>query len=131
MTNPAFLNPLAAVRILHAAGGALFTQALLHAELAGVEWEQEKNRLLKMLAVALPGFACLLCMLLFAGGLALAATWETAYRVPTLAALVLLFGLGAFVAWRSFEAQVTLARHSFAASRQELAADAAVLRAGA
>ena len=129
MTNSASLNPLGAVRILHAAGGALFSQALLHAELAGVEWQEEKHRLLKMLTFALLGFACLLCALLFAGGLALAATWDTAYRLPTLGVLVILCGLGTFAARRGFEAQVALGNHSFAASRQELAADVAVLRA--
>lgn len=123
------IDPLDAVRILRSAGGALFDQARLHSQLAGVEWEEEKRRLLKMLAAALLGFACLLCALLFAGGLVLAATWETAYRVPALAALVVLFACGAFTAWHRFKAWSALARQSFAASREELAADAALLRA--
>lgn len=131
MTKPSALNPLDAVRILRAAGGGLLSQATLHAELAGIEWEEEKNRLLRMLAIALLGFACLLCTLVFAGGLALAAAWETPYRVPTLIALVTLFGSGAAVAWRRFQAQVALGSQSFAASREELAADTAVLKAGA
>lgn len=123
------IDPLDAVRILRSAGGALFDQARLHSQLAGVEWEEEKQRLLKMLAAALLGFACLLGALLFAGGLVLAATWETAYRVPTLAALVILFSCGAFAAWHRFQAWSALAHRSFAASREELAADAALLRA--
>ena len=117
--------------MLHAAGGALFAQALLHAELAGVEWQEEKNRLLRMLAIALLGFACLLCTLLYAGGLALATAWETAYRMPVLAALVILFGCCTVAAWRGFRAQAALGSQSFAASRRELAADTAVLRAAA
>lgn len=131
MTKPAALGPLDAVRVLQAAGGALFAQALLHAELAGVEWEEEKNRLARMLAIALLGFACLLCTLLFAGALALAATWETPYRVPMLAALVLASGSGTFAAWRRFRAHAALGSRSFAASREELAADVALLKAGA
>jgi len=130
-TASAGLDPLDLLRILRAAGGPLFAQALLHGKLAGVEWEEEKNRLLRMLAAALFGFACLLCALLFAGGLVLAATWETAYRVPALATLVILFGFGAVAAWRRFKAWSALADQSFAASREELAADAAVLKAGA
>jgi uncharacterized membrane protein YqjE len=129
VTKPADLSPLDAVRILHAAGGALFAQALLHTELAGVEWQEEKNRLLKMLAIALLGFACLLCTLLFAGGLALATTWDTAYRIPTFAGLVILFSLGTVTAWRRFQAQAALGSQSFAASREELAADTALLKA--
>jgi uncharacterized membrane protein YqjE len=127
----AAINPLDAARMLHAAGGAMLAQALLHAELAGVEWEEEKNRLLRMLALALLGFACLLCTLLFAGGLVLAATWDTPYRVPTFTALAILFSLGTVTAWRRFQAQAALGSQSFAASREEFAADTAVLKAGA
>jgi len=131
VTKPPAINPLDAVRILHAAGGALLSQASLHAELAGVEWEEEKNRLLRMLGIALIGFACLLCALLFAGGLVLATTWETIYRVPTFAALVILFGSGTLAAWRRFQAWAALGSQSFAASREELAADTALLKASA
>ena len=131
MTKPADLGPLDAVRILRAAGGGLLSQAALHAELAGVEWQEEKNRLLRMLAIALLGFACLLSMLLFAGGLALATAWETAYRVPTLGGLVVLFSAGTVAAWRRFQALAAQSRQSFAASREELAVDTALLRASA
>lgn len=130
MTKPDSLNPMDAVRMLHAAGAPLLAeQARLHVALAGVEWKEEKNRLLRMLAVTLLGFACLLCTLLFAGGLAIAATWETAYRLPTLAALAILFGGCTFAAWRRFQAQAALGSQSFAASREELAADTALLKA--
>jgi uncharacterized membrane protein YqjE len=129
VTTSAAPSPLDALRILHAAGGALLSQAQLHAQLAGVEWQEEKNRLLRMLAAALLGFACLLCALLFAGALALAATWDTSYRVPTIAALAILFSLGLVAAWRYFQAQSALGSQSFAASREELAADTAVLKA--
>jgi uncharacterized membrane protein YqjE len=123
------LDLLNAVRILNQAGGALWVQALLHGQLAQVEWEEEKNRLLKMLALTLLGFACLLSAALFAGGLLLAAAWDTAYRIPAGAGLTLLYGFGAAVAWRRFQALSELGRGSFAASREELAADAALLEA--
>ena len=131
MTTPADLGPLNVIRILHAAGGALFVQALLHAELAGVEWKEEKNRLLRMLAIALLGFACLLSALLFAAGLALGAAWDTAYRTPTIAALAILFVICTVAAWRLFRVQAALGSRSFAASREELAAAAAMLKASA
>lgn len=123
------VDPLDVVRVVRLAGGALFDQARLHGQLAGIEWQEDKSRLLKMVAAALLGFASLLCALLFTGGLALAATWETAYRFPTLAALAIAFGCGAFAAWHRFQAWSALGRRSFAASREELAADAALLRA--
>ena len=122
------INLLDAVRVLHSAGGALFVQAGLHGQLARVEWEEEKNRLLKMLAVTLLGFACLLCVLLFAGGLVLAATWETAYRIHAVAGLLVLYAVGTAAAWRRFHALSALSGQIFAASREEFAADAAMLR---
>ncbi len=127
MTKSAAPGLQDAARILQAAGGPLLSQAKLHAKLAGIEWQEEKNRLLRMLAAALLGFACLLCALLFAGALALAMTWDTPYRVPTIAALVILSSLGLVAAWRYFKAQSAL--ESFAASREELAADSALLKA--
>jgi len=120
---------LEAVRNLHAAGGALLVQGLLHGQLARVEWEEEKNRLLAMLLATLFGFACLLCVLLSTGALVLAATWETAFRIPAFVCLILLYGIGAGAAWRRLQAGVALGDQAFAASREELAADAVLLKA--
>jgi len=126
--DPAGINLLDAVRIVRSAGGALSVQALLHGQLARIELEEEKNRLLKMLAATLLGFACLLCVLLFAGALVLAATWETRYRIGACAGLVILYGIGTAAAWRYFQAWSAQNDQSFAASREELAADAALLK---
>lgn len=117
------------LRVLQSAGGALSVQASLHGQLARIDWEDDKRRLLKMLAITLLGFACLLCALLFAGGLLLAAIWGTAYRVPAVAGLVLLYSLGVVTAWQRFQALSALGAQAFAASREELATDAALLKA--
>jgi uncharacterized membrane protein YqjE len=122
------IKALGAIRILRSAGGALLDQLALHAQLAQVEWGEEKTRLLKMLVGAALGFACILCVMLFLGALVMALCWETAYRLPAAAALAALYGLGAGLAWRRL---AVLSRHSsesFAASRAELAADLALLR---
>jgi uncharacterized membrane protein YqjE len=126
--SPQF-RALEAVRLLRSAGGALLGQAVLHAQLAGVEWQAEKRRLLKMLAIGLLGFACLLCALLFAGALVLALSWATAWRVPALAGLVLLFGAGSLLAARRFAVWSALGAQAFAGTRAELALDAALLKA--
>lgn len=126
--EPSTTTPLDVVRLLRSAGGALLVQALLHGQLARIEWQEEKQRLLQLLAVTLLGFACLLCVLLFAGGLLVAATWDTAGRLPALAGLVLLFGAALALAWRRFQRLAALGEHAFAGLRQELAADAALLR---
>jgi uncharacterized membrane protein YqjE len=122
------IDALAAIRLLRSAGGALFDQLALHGQLAQVEWVEEKNRLLKMLAGAVLGFACLQCIMLSVGALLLALCWETVYRIPAAAALIGLYGLGAGFAWRRFTALSALSGQSFAATRVELAADLALIR---
>jgi len=127
-TRTADLTPLDVLRMLQSASGPLLVQAVLHGQLAMIALEEEKQRLLRLLAVALVGFACLLCALLFAGALAVSATWETGFRAHTLAGLVLLFGLGTAAAWQRVGARSS-AGDAFAASREEFAADVAVLKA--
>jgi uncharacterized membrane protein YqjE len=122
------MNPLNAIRVLRSAGGALLDQAILHGELARVEWAQEKQRLLQMIANALASYMCLLCTLIFAGALVLAVCWGTVYRVPAAGALTALYALGTAVSWRRFRALSALGGQSFAATRAELAADMVLLR---
>jgi uncharacterized membrane protein YqjE len=128
ITESAEISPLDAIRVLRSAGKALFSQAALHGQLAGVEWAEEKQRWLKMLAVTLLGYACLLCAMLSAGALVLALCWETAYRIPAVTSLILLYGVGVGIAWRRFQALSALSAHTFAATREELAADMALLK---
>jgi uncharacterized membrane protein YqjE len=116
------------VRLLRSGGGALLVQALLHGQLAHIEWQEEQKRLLRMLAIGVLGFACVMCVLLFSGALAVAAAWQTAWRLPVLAALVILYAAGTAVAWRRFDALAALGDQAFAASRDELALDAALLK---
>jgi uncharacterized membrane protein YqjE len=121
-------TPLEVVRVLRSGGGALLLQALLLGQLAHIEWQQEKQRLLQMFAAALLGFAGLLCVLLFAGGLVLLATWNTPYRLATLAGVVVVCAAGTVAAWRHFQRMAALGGQAFAALREELAADAALLK---
>ena len=123
------LDPLDVLRILQSAGGALFVQMLLHGQLAAIEWEQEKGRLLKMLLILLLGFACLICAMLFTGALVLATAWETAYRIPAIGGLVVVAALGVAATWRRFRVLSATGGKVFAASLKEFAADAALLKA--
>jgi uncharacterized membrane protein YqjE len=120
-----------ALRILRSAGSALFEQALLHGELARIECAQESMRLERKLLIALLGFACLLCTLLFTGALVLAAAWDTSWRLPVIGALVLLHALATALAYRRFSASAPAGGEVFAESRRQLAADAALLKARA
>jgi uncharacterized membrane protein YqjE len=126
--NSTVLGALSAIGRLRSASGALFDQVALHGQLAQVEWREEKARLLKMLMGAMLGFACFLCVMLSMGALVLALCWDTVYRIPAAAALVILYGLATAVAWRRASALAALSGQSFAATRLELAADVALLR---
>lgn len=128
-SEPKGIDPLDALRILRLAGGALFEHSLLHGRLARIEMEQETLRLARMLRIALVGFACLLCGLLFASGTLLMVVWETGYRIHAGFGLMLLFASGALIAWWRFGVWSALGGKVFAASREELAADAALLEA--
>ena len=117
-----------AIRILRSAGRDLFAQTVLHVQLARVEWAEEKSRLMMMLVIMLVGFACLLCVLFFVGFLMLAFAWETAYRIPAVIALITVYGIGTFIAWRRIYTLSALSGQAFAASREELAADIALIK---
>jgi len=119
---------LEALRIMRSAGGALIVQAGLHAQLARVEWAEEKIRLLKMLLLTLLGFACVLCFMLLTGALLLALCWDTPYRIAAVLALIAVYALGALVAWRRFQLLSQRSGRAFGATREEIAADIALMR---
>lgn len=118
------------LRLIRYAGPALYSQAGLHAQLLELEWAQEKQRLLGLLLAALLGYAALLTALLSTTGLLLALSWSTPYRLAVALGLVTANGL--LLAWACLRLGQLVARgrHSFAASREELAADLALLRSG-
>lgn len=117
-----------ALRLLFRAGGDLLTQAGLHGQLARLEWAEEKSRLHRMLITGLLGFASLLSSMVFIGILVMATTWDTAYRLPAITAVVVVYGLAAGFAWRRLRSLSAQGEEAFAATREELAADIALLR---
>jgi uncharacterized membrane protein YqjE len=124
----AAISTLEAICRLHAAGGLLSSQTVLLGQLFRVEWEEEKSRLLTMLLTLLLGFACLLCVMLFVGALVLVLSWETIYRTPAAVALIALYGLGFWLAWRHFQKVSAQSGEAFAATRAEISADLALLK---
>lgn len=121
-------NPLDVVRILRSAGSALFTQVTLHGQLARVEWAEEKSRLLRVVVFGLLGFAGLLCLMLAAGALVLAFSWDTPYRTVAAIAVLAAYGLVAAIAWIRLKALSAQGSQTFAATREELAADIELLK---
>ena len=122
------IHLLRVIRLIRSGAGAMLAQAALHGQLARVEWAQEKRRLLRMLAVALFGFACLLCSLATIGVLVLALSWDTAYRFMAILALLAVYVGGAGFAWHRFQILSALGDQAFAATRDELSADLALIR---
>ena len=122
------INLFAALRILRSAGSALFAQAALHEQLARVEWAEEKSRLLQMLVAILLGFIFLMCGLIVISGALLALSWSTPYRLPVVFGLVAFFVIALVIVWRRFQTLAARGDQSFAATREELAADIALIK---
>jgi uncharacterized membrane protein YqjE len=126
--QPAAINPLELIAALRSAGKPVFAQLALHGQLLRIELAEERNRLLKMVAATLVCFIGLLCSLILAGVAALAFTWDTPYRIPAAIAVIGVFVLVTGLTWWRLLALSAQGRQSFAATREEIAADLALLR---
>lgn len=122
------INPLQLLSLLRSAGGALFAQGALHAQLAHVEWEEEKQRLYQIFVFTLIGFACFICLLVVSSALAIALSWYTPYRIPVFIFLIL--GYLSALVWAGLRIKVLLelSSKSFAATKREIAADIALIK---
>ena len=128
--NPGLeFNPLRALRLLRSAGGALIAQAALHSQLARVEWAEEKIRLTRIAIAALVGLLSAICLLILGSLIALALSWNTPYQIPVIAAVLTFYLLVLLFAVRTLTRQIALGAQSFAATREEIAADIALLKA--
>jgi uncharacterized membrane protein YqjE len=106
----------------------LFIQLELHGRLLKIEWLQEKNRLQQMVCMASLGFAFLLCCLLSLGFLVIAANWSGEYRLLSILLVFSLYLAGLVFCWIRFTALVAKGADSFITSREEFAADIALIR---
>jgi uncharacterized membrane protein YqjE len=122
------LTLLEIIRLLSAAGGAIFIQLGLHGDLVRAEWALEKSRLSRMLFLTLIGFSCGLCILLFTGALVLTCSWETPFRLHGILSVLAVYGLGLAIAWNRFHALSSLSNQAFTASREEILADIALIK---
>lgn len=124
----ASISPLDVVRVLRSAGPALLTQAGLHGDLIRVEWAAEKERIVRLVAAAFIALVALLCVLLTVGALVLAFSWDTPYRTAVAAGLVIVYAAIATIAWQRFKVHTSRGGEAFAATREELAEDMALIR---
>lgn len=116
------------LKLLRSAGSAISAQAALHRQLIQVEWEEEKNRLSQLLMFALLGLICAMGLLLSLSILAIALSWDTEYRIHVLVALPVFYGLVLLWIWKRIKVLLALSRRTFAATREELAADLALVK---
>ena len=122
------MNPLQVLSVVRSASSALLAQTMLHAQLAQVEWEEEKQRLSKMLVFTLIGFACFLCLLFFVGALILTLSWDTQYRIPVFLILIFCYFLALVGAGFKLYVLAEQGSNSFAGTRAEIAADIALIK---
>jgi uncharacterized membrane protein YqjE len=122
------INPLQVLSVVRSASSALLAQATLHAQLAQVEWEEEKQRLSSMLIFTLMGFACFLCLLFFIGAFVLTLSWDTPFRIPVFLGLIFCYFLALLWAGFKLYALAQQGSNSFAGTRAEIAADIALIK---
>ncbi|MFO1388453.1 phage holin family protein [Cellvibrio sp.] len=116
------------IKIFRSAKAALFSQAALHLELAQVEWQEEKQRLVKLALAGVLGFIFFLSFVTFASALIIASCWDTPYRIHAFIGVTLLHFLGLVWAVFCVKKFTALSKHSFAATRAEIASDIALLK---
>jgi len=126
--DSAVINPIDAIRLLRPVSGVLLPRIALYAQLAGVEWAEQKARLSGMLAITLLGFASVLCCMLFAGVLVTTLSWDSAYRIQAIVAVIVVYAAVAGIAWQRFRSASALSAEAFAATREEFAADIALIK---
>jgi len=81
-----------------------------------------------MLAAGTVAFACLLCAMLFGGLLVLALSWNTPYFIAAIVLMIVIYIAGLGIAFYILQSQAALGERSFAATREEFAADIALIK---
>ncbi|MGJ8689234.1 MAG: phage holin family protein [Gammaproteobacteria bacterium] len=107
---------------------AVLAQFSLHLQLLQVEWEQEKSRLQKMLVLLCIGFTLFLCTLLSLAALVLVLSWDTSFRVLSIAMLLGFFAISTALVAYYLQKMSTQKQKAFDDSRKEFAADFALLK---
>lgn len=106
----------------------LLVQLELHSALAKVEWTEEKIRLQNILLIILFGFACFICFLLMTSALFIHLVWHTEYRTAMLIGLSLFYGLAFALSVYRFVNLSAKSTQRFAATKQEIAKDIALIQ---
>lgn len=116
------------LRTLRSLSGAVSSQAGLYVQLAQLEWEQERERLVAMFLMLVIALLACWFLLLIGSALVLIAAWQTEYRLTAVYGLLgCYFAAAVFSLWR-LKRLLAQGKHSFSSLREELAADIAVIK---
>lgn len=116
------------IKRLRSMAKIVLTRMELHGQLVSVEWAEERQRLQQLLAISVLGFIFLFCTLLFVGFFAIAFSWATDYRIHTIGAMLVLYIIGFCLCAYRFSVLAARSSATFAATREEIAADIALIR---
>lgn len=116
------------IRRLRASAAIVLMQMELHGRLACVEWQKEKNRLQQLIVFGTLGLIFSFCCALSIGLVILAAAWPTEYRWWAVAGVIGFYLLGVIVCYLRCKHYAALGKNSFKATREEIAADIALIR---
>lgn len=122
------VNIASMVQMFNSASDGLLAQAKLHGQLAKIEWQEEKDRLARMLVAVLVGFSCFICLLIFVGVLVISLSWNTEYQLIALLSLCTFYALMTYIAWWQFNLATKMSEGFFAGTHAELAADLAMIK---
>lgn len=107
---------------------ALVTHGALLGKLAHVEWAAEKLRLTRVFALSLLAVVLMVVLLFCVSVVAIALAWDTPYRLLVALGLIALYAIGLVVALRRLSRLVSSKASAFVGTREELAADFAILK---
>ena len=116
------------IQRLRASAAIVLVQMELHGRLAGIEWQQEKNRLQQLLIASVLGLVFLSCCLFCAGLLVITLGWSTDYRLHSIVGVLFFYSAGVVLCYLRCKHLAALGATAFAATRAEIAADIALIR---
>jgi uncharacterized membrane protein YqjE len=122
------MNPDQSKAAVGSLTSALLAQGALYGQLAWLELKVERHRLMQILLTLLVGFSMLTSVLVSVTTLLLVASWDTPWRSIVLVATGAVYCTGFVVIWLRFSALTEKSNQAFSDTREELAADFALLR---
>lgn len=123
--------PLGALRLLctlRSSAPVLREHVSLILELACIEWQQERRRLLGMVLAGAFALCCAMSFIALSTAIILAALWDTPYCALAVSAILIAYAAGSIAAWFKFHQLLQNGTKSFGATRDELVRDLSRLK---